>query len=95
MVDETFLSACLLVIATTLLIVGHRRRLKSTPWVFYVPVAIVMFSFVQNDNTLWGFQFAWYLVLLALSVALVLCDDPDWNWLIAAGAMIAAIVGSY
>ena len=94
-VDEAFLSACLLVIATTLLIVGHRRRLKSTPWIFYLPVAIVMFSFVQNDNTLWGFQFAWYLVLLALSVALVLCDHPKWNWLIAAGAMIAAVVGSY
>jgi Bacterial Ig domain len=94
-VDEAFLSACLLVIATTLLIVGHRRRLKSTPWVFYVPVAIVMLSFVQNNNTLWGFQFAWYLVLLALSVALFLCDDPKWNWLIAAGAMIAAVVGSY
>jgi hypothetical protein len=94
-VDEAFLSACLLVIATTLLIVGHRRRLTSTPWVFYLPVAIVMFSFVQNNNTLWGFQFAWYLVLLALSVALVLCDDPRWNWLIAAGAMVAAVIGSY
>jgi hypothetical protein len=94
-VDEAFLSGCLLVIATSLLIVGHRRRLKSTPWVFYVPVAIVMFSFVQNDNTLWGFQFAWYLVLLALSMALVLCDDPRWSWLIAAAAMAAAVIGSY
>ena len=94
-VDEAFLSACLLVIATTLLILGHRRRLKSTPWVFYLPVAIVMLSFVQNDNTLWGFQFAWYLVLLALSVTLVLCDDPRWNWLIAVGAMVAAVIGSY
>ena len=94
-VDEAFLSACLLVIATTLLIIGHRRRLKSTPWVCYLPVAILMFSFAQNGNTLWGFQFAWYLVLLALTVALVLCDHPQWSWLIAAGAMVAAVVGSY
>jgi len=94
-VDEAFLSACLLVIATTLLIYGHRRRLTSTPRIFYVPVAIVMFSFVQNNNTLWGFQFAWYLVLLALSVAFVLCDDPRWSWLTAAGAMVAAVIGSY
>ena len=94
-VDEAFLSACLLVIATALLIVGHRRRLTSTPLIFYVPVAIVMFSFLQNANTLWGFQFAWYLVLLSLSVALVLCDDPSWSWLIAVGAMVAAVVGSY
>ena len=94
-VDEAFLSACLLVIATTLLIVGHRRRLNTTPWVFYVPVAIVMFSFAQSDNTLWGFQFAWYLVLLALSVTLVQCDDPEWSWLIVAGAMVAALIGSY
>lgn len=38
-------------------------------------MAIVVLSFVGYGNTLWGFQFAWYLVLLALSVALALCDQ--------------------
>ncbi len=94
-IDEAFLSACLLVAATILLIVGHRRRNVATPWLFYLPVAVVMLSFVQNGDTLWGFQFAWYLVLFAVVAALVLCDDPRWSWFVATGAMIAAVVGSY
>lgn len=94
-VDEEFLSAITLVGSTVLLIIGHRRWSPRAPLIFYLPVAILMLSFVQSGNTLWGFQFAWYLVLLALCVAVVLCDHPRWNWLIAAGAMIAAIVGSY
>ncbi len=94
-VDEEFLSAVTLVAATSVLIIGHRRRSPWTPWIFYLPVAIVMLSFVQNGNTLWGFQFAWYLVLLALSIALVLCDGTRWSWLLAAGAIAAAVVGSY
>ncbi len=94
-VDEEFLSAATLLGSTGLLIIGHRRRTPATPWIFYLPVAIVMLSFVQSGNALWGFQFAWYLVLLALCVALVLCDSPRWNWLIVLGAVAAAIVGSY
>jgi hypothetical protein len=94
-VDEEFLSATILVLSIALLIIGHRRRSPTTPWIVYSPVAILMLSVVQSGNTLWGFQFAWYLVLLALSVALVLCDSPKWNWFVTAGAISAAIVGSF
>ena len=87
-VDEEFLSAIVLVLSTALLILGHRRRSPTTPWLFYCPVAILMLSVVQSGNTLWGFQFAWYLVLLALSVTLVLCDSTNWNWFVAAGSQI-------
>jgi hypothetical protein len=94
-IDEEFISAFTLMAATALLIIGHRRRSPRTPWILYLPVAILMLSLVQNGNALWGFQFAWYLVLLALSVALVLCDDARWSWLVTAGAIVAAVVGSY
>jgi hypothetical protein len=93
--DEEFLSAVTLASATAVLIIGHRRWSPRAQLLFYVPVAIVMLSFAQNGNTLWGFQFAWYLVLLALGVSLALCDRPRWNWLILVGATLAAIVGSY
>jgi hypothetical protein len=63
--------------------------------VAYPPDGANVLSFVQWQNTLWGFQFAWYLVLLALSAALVLCDSPRWNWLVIAAAIGAALVGSY
>jgi hypothetical protein len=46
-------------------------------------------------NALWGFQMAWYLVILALSAALFLLDTPNLNWLGLAGAIAAAVVGSF
>ncbi len=93
--DEEFLSALVLTSSIALLVVGHRRRSPTTPWLLYLPVAVLMLSVVQSGNTLWGFQFAWYLVLFALSVTLVLCDSPRWTWLMTAAAISAAIVGSY
>ncbi len=93
--DEEFLSAGTLLISIAVLILGHRRRSPGTPWILYVPVAILMLSVVQSGNALWGFQFAWYLVLLALTVALVLCDSPKWTWLVTTAAVAAAVVGSY
>ncbi len=94
-VDEEFLSASALVSSIALLIIGHRRRSPTTAWILYLPVAILMLSIVQSGNTLWGFQFAWYLVLLALSLALVLCDSSKWTWIATSAAIGAAIVGSY
>ncbi len=93
--DEEFLSAVTAVGATAVLIIGHRRWSPGALLIFYLPVAIVMLSFAQNENALWGFQFSWYLVLFAVSVSLVLCDSPSWDWLMFAGATLAAIVASY
>src|ERR1019366_8903735 len=62
---------------------------------------ILMFSLVGGHpgfgggNTLWGFQMAWYLVLLGLAVALFLLDRPSLTWLVLAAAMAAAVVGSF
>ncbi len=100
-VIEEYVSAAMLIIATGLLILTHRRRRPSTPWFFYCPVAILMFSLVGGSsfygggNTLWGFQMAWYLVLLGLAVTLFLLDRPSLTWLVLAGAMAAAVVGSF
>ena len=85
----------MLVLATGLLILAHRRRSPSTPWIYYCPIAIVMLSFVQYLNALWGFQMAWYLVMAALALALFLLDRPVVNWLVLAGAIAAAVVGSF
>ena len=38
---------------------------------------------------------AWYLVLLGLAVTLFLLDRPSLTWLVLAGAMAAAVVGSF
>jgi hypothetical protein len=100
-VIEEYVSAAMLIIATGLLILAHRRRRPSTPWFYYCPVAILMFSLVGGNpwyatgNTLWAFQMAWYLVLLGLAVTLFLLDRPSLTWPLLVGAMAAAVVGSY
>ena len=92
---EMYLSAVLLVTSIGLFIWTHKRRSPSTPWIFYCPVAILLLSFVQFENSLSGFQICWYLVLAALAAALFLLDSPGFGWPLLTWAMVAAVVGSY
>ncbi len=81
--------------AVALIIAAHKRRAPDRPWVAYCPVAILMFSVVQAENTLWGFQLAWYLILLLLAGVLFLLDRPTLSIAGSVGAIVLAIVGSY
>ena len=92
---EEYLSAIFLVAAVGLLIWTHRRRSKQTPWLYYCPVAILGLSIVQFGNMLWGFQMAWFLVLLSLALTLYLIDRPSLTWVPFAGAIAFAVVGSF
>jgi hypothetical protein len=94
-VFEEYLSGVMLVAATGLIIYAHKRRSPSTPWIAYCPIAILLFSFVQYANTLWGFQLCWYLVLLSLAVVIVLLDQPTLTGLAFTGAAAASILGSF
>jgi hypothetical protein len=92
---EENLSAVMLVVAVFLLIWAHKRRSPETPWLYYCPVAILGFSVVQYENTLWGFQMAWYLVLLSLAVAIIVLDRFALNWPLFLTATAVAVVGSF
>jgi hypothetical protein len=92
---EEYLSAVILCAATVFLIWSHKRRSPSTPWLYYCPVAWISLSIVQYGNTLWGFQLAWYLVLLSLASAIVLLDRINLTLLVFVGAVTVAVVGSY
>ena len=92
---EEYLSGVMLVVAAGLLIWAHKRRCPSTPLVYYSPVVILMLSFAQAGNTLWGFQMAWYLLMLALAAALFFLDRPSLTGLVLAAAIAAAVVGSF
>ena len=65
---EEYLSAMMLSATTALLIWVHKRRSPSTPWLYYCPVVLLAFSIVQYGNSLWGFQMAWYMVMLFLGL---------------------------
>ena len=92
---EEYLSAVMLTAATALLIWSHKRRSPSTPWLYYCPVALLALSVVQFENALWGFQMAWFLVLLAMATAVVLIDRVTLTWLSMTGAIAAAVLGSF
>ncbi|MGD0392013.1 MAG: hypothetical protein ABSC41_05160 [Acidimicrobiales bacterium] len=92
---EELLSAVMLTAATAMLIWAHKRRSPSTPWLYYCPVAILALSFVQSGNALWGFQLAWYLVLLSLAACIVFLDRLSLGRLACAAAVAAAVVGSF
>jgi hypothetical protein len=94
-VVEEYVGAVMLLLATGLVIWTHHRRSPTRPWIFYSPVVVVMLSFIQYRDTFWGFQVAWYLVMLALATALFLLDRVTLTWTTLAGAMVAAVVGSY
>lgn len=92
---EEFVGATLLVAATALLILAHKRRAPHTPWLYYCPVAVLAFSLVQYENALWGFQTAWYIVLFALALAVFLIDRVNLSTWALIGAIAAGVVGSY
>ena len=94
-VFEEFLSGAMLVAATGLFIGAHKRRSPSTRWLYYFPVVVVMLSFVQAGNTLWGFQLAWYLVILALAATIFIIDRPTLTRIELLAAIVVAVVGSF
>ena len=92
---EEWLSALMLLGAVALFIWAHKRRSPATPLFFYCPVAFVMLSFAQWQNTLWGFQMAWYLVLFSLALSVALLDWPRLAWPVFVAAVLVAVVASY
>ncbi|MGH9919157.1 MAG: hypothetical protein ACRD6W_09855, partial [Nitrososphaerales archaeon] len=92
---EMYLGAAMLVASVGFFVLAHKRRSPGRNWIYYCPVAILMLSFVQFQNTLWGFQMAWYFVLLCLSVSLYFLDGESLSWQMFSVAIIAAVVGSF
>ena len=94
-VVEEFVSGALLSVSVALIMWTHKRRSKATIWIWYLPVALVLLSFVQYQDTLWGFQLAWYMAFFALALSLYLLDPERLGWLGLAPAVAVAVVGSF
>jgi hypothetical protein len=94
-VVEEYLSALMLCGAAALLILAHRRRSPSKPWLTYCPVAILMLSLVQSESTLFGFQLAWYAVVLMLASTVFLLDRLRLSGVALGAAIVTGIVGSF
>ncbi len=92
---EEFLSGLMLIAATFLLVHAHKRRSPDIPWLYYCPVVILACSLAQYGATLWGFQLAWYLVLLALALVVVVLDRDQLGVTTLAVAVCAGVIGSF
>jgi hypothetical protein len=92
---EEYVSAFMLFASTAFFIWAHKRRSPQTPLLFYCPVAFLTLTLAQWQNTIWGFQMAWYLVLLSLALTIALLDWPGFAWPIFALGIFAAVVGSF
>ena len=92
---EEYLSAFMLFGATALLICAHKRRSPERRWIWYCPVAFLLLSLAQAVNALWGFQMAWYLVLLMVTLALFLLDQEPQRWPVFGCAIAAAVIASF
>ena len=91
---EVYLSAVLLVAAVALLVLSHRRRSPSTPWVAYLPVALLLLSLAQG-GALYGFAIGWYLIMFAVSIAIFFLDRPALTWIALSVAIAAGVVASF
>ena len=94
-VTEEYLSALMLFGATALIICAHKRRSPERRWIWYCPVAFLLLSLAQAVNALWGFQMAWYLVLLTIALALFLLDQEPLRWPVFGVAIAVAVVASF
>jgi hypothetical protein len=94
-VTEEYLSALMVFAATALVIWAHKLRSPARPLIWYCPVAFLFLSLAQAGNALWGFQMAWYLVLLMITLALFLLDRRVQAPLVMGGAVAAGVVASF
>ncbi len=92
---EEYLSAFMLFGATALLVCAHKRRSPERRWIWYCPVAFLLLSLAQAVNALFGFQMAWYLVLLMITLALFLLDREPQRWPVFGCAIGAAVIASF
>jgi hypothetical protein len=87
-----YLGAALLILTLVVLVAFYRGMGRWAYWAM-VPVAVLLLSWVQVWNALFGFQMAWYLVLLCLAVVIACLARP--GYVPYALALAAALVASY
>lgn len=77
---EMFVSGTLLLFSFYIMAKIFRGRIrKELFWI--TPIAFLLFSLSQYENTLWGFQVAWYFILLCLILECYLLEQRKvWGY---------------
>lgn len=95
--DEALVSVALAALTQALLWYVLRRRSSSVRAAAlpFCVASLLLYSLVQSENWLWGFQLSWLLVNLATVAVVALLDAPAAGPLRFAGAVAAALVASF
>lgn len=94
---EMYVSSIFLLFSTLLVFTNFivlNPRLQFRVW-FLIPVAILMFSPVQYENALWGFQLGWYMVLFFSLLAIFLISVTNGRSVGFVMAVISGILASF
>lgn len=94
-VFEDYLSGLFWCGTAAFLIVAHKRRSPSVSWIVYVPVALLLLSFIPVGDTLFGAQIGWFIALWGLAGALYFLDRPVLATPALVAAIAAGVIGSY
>ncbi len=94
-VVEAYLSGVIWIAAVTLIVIAHKRRSPSTPWIYYSPLALVLIAAGPLSDALFGAQIGWFLAILGLAGAIFLLDRPNASRWALMGAIAFGVLGSY
>ena len=92
-----YLGAIFLVAGVLCLAIACRQDLLAHP-LAYLPATFLFFSLCQYENILWGFQFAWFLIVACICAVLALLSGPRvrmQGWLRAVAIGIVASYSSF
>ena len=92
---EVLTNAVMMLAAVALIVWAHRRRSPGSPWLYYCPIVFLLLSLVQYQDTLFGYQFAWYLIMLCFAAVLTLLDRPAFSRIGYGAAIAIAVVASF
>ena len=72
----------------------HTFTAESARWLFSIFLSVLVFSPIQWENWLWGWQLPWFLNVLALLMAIhALTSLGGWFGILV--ACVSAVVGTY
>jgi len=97
-VPEMYLSWLLL--TATVVIIYCMYKKCNRDWdvraiAFFLPIALLMFSFRQEEGILWGFECQIYLALFCVVAAIFLLDRAPRSGRFMVAALLAGVVASY
>lgn len=68
-VVQMLISQIMLMVSAYLLYSNFKLNIGSAKSIYFLPIVILLFSFKQYENMLWGFQVGFYLVLMSAIVS--------------------------